>query len=336
MGQHGDVKILIVGGSVFLGRAVTAAALARGHGLTQLNRGKTPATIPPGVEHLTCDRDGSLEILKGRAWDAVIDTCAYFPRQVRSLLAALESGAHYTLISTISVYADDAPTRLNETSPVLTPLGDEITVVDGSTYGPLKSGCEQIVQTGLQGKGLIIRPGIIVGPHDPTGRFGYWMRRLAGTEEFIAPGDGSSPLQVIDVRDLAEWIIHAVEQRMTGVYDAVGPEQPLNFCGLIETGRQALASRARPVWVPEAVLAREKVEGWSKLPLWLPGTEVKSLAKFAVDGRKARAAGLRLRPLAESIVAASAYEAGVAAKAGIGLSRDDERAVLARYQAAGR
>ena len=195
------MRILVVGGTIFVGRALTEVALARGHAVTLLNRGKSGAAVPAGVEQLTADRNGDLSVLQGREWDAVIDTCAYFPRQVRSLRTALGGAPHYTLISTVSVYADHARPGLNEESPLATPiLDDTITTVDAGSYGPLKSGCEAVAGTG----NLIIRPGIIAGPHDPTGRFAYWIRRLADEGEFLAPGDGSAALQVIDARDLAE------------------------------------------------------------------------------------------------------------------------------------
>jgi len=217
------MRLLIVGGTLFVGRALTDAALARGHAVTLFNRGKTPAEIPDGVEHLIGDRDGDLGVLRDRSWDAVIDTCAYFPRQVRTLLATLGSGGHYTLISTISVYADLSQGGLDEESPLATPLGDEVTTVDAQTYGPLKSACEAETRLVAADRTLVIRPGIIVGPHDPTGRFAHWVRRFGLEEPFLAPGNGSAPLQVIDARDLADWTVRMIEEQVTGEFNALGP-----------------------------------------------------------------------------------------------------------------
>ncbi|MFI5357320.1 MAG: NAD-dependent epimerase/dehydratase family protein [Opitutales bacterium] len=326
------MRILIVGGTVFVGRALTDAAMARGHAVTLLNRGKSAASLPVGVEHLAADRDADLRVLRDRSYDAVIDTCAYFPRQVRVLLGALAEAPHYTLISSVSAYADPAQPGLHEASPLAAPDFVSEAPFTAANYGALKSACEQVVRELAGPRSLVVRPGIIVGPHDPTGRFGYWMRRLAGAGDFVAPGDGLAPLQVIDVRDLAGWIMVLVEQQVADVFNAVGPVQPLTFRELVTTGLQALRSKAHPVWVPDDVLLAEQAEDRLKLPLWVPRSAAKSRGFFAVDGRKAWAADLMLRPLAATIADCSRYEASQAKPVVVGPAPAEEHALLRRFR----
>ena len=323
------MRLLIIGGTIFVGRALTEAALARGHQVTQLNRGKHATVTPAGVKHIRADRDEDLGALKNSAWDAVIDTCAYFPRQVKSLLTALSGEPHYTLISSVSAYANLSQPWVDESAVLAVPAGEEVTTVSRETYGPLKSACEQVAVETAGTRSLIVRPGIIVGPYDPTGRFAHWVRRLSANDDFLAPGDGSAPLQVIDVRDLAEWIVRLVEQRITGAFNAVGPQEPCYFGDFIRTGLTALRSGARPIWVSETRLAEHKIEGGSMLPLWLPSTAQKFAGLFCVDGRKAWAAGLKLRPLEQIIRDVSRYEADLSEPVQAGLSPTDERTLLA-------
>ncbi|MFZ9682147.1 MAG: NAD-dependent epimerase/dehydratase family protein [Cephaloticoccus sp.] len=281
------MRILIVGGTVFVGRALTDVALARGHAVTLLNRGKSAATLLPGGEHLTADRNGDLSVLADREWDAVIDTCAYYPRQVRALRAALAGNPHYTLVSTVSTYAGFATHGQDETAPRAAPLMDDaVNQVDRSTYGPLKVGCEQ--EAGAES--LVVRPGIIVGPHDPTGRFAHWVRRFDAAADFIAPGDGTDALQVIDARDLAAWMIRLVEARITDGFNAVGPGEPLTFREFVEAGVAALGGKAGPRWVAESTLEQMGIEGRSMLPLWVPATSREFAGLFTVSGAKARVA----------------------------------------------
>lgn len=324
------MRILIVGGTVFVGRALTTAALSGGHTVTLLNRGRTQATPAPGVEQLTCDRNADLDLLRTREWDAVIDTCAYYPRQVRTLLSVLSGQPHYTLISTISAYADHSRPGLQEHFALAEPLFNREDPIAAGNYGRLKSACEMVTVETIGSRALIVRPGIIVGPHDPTGRFAYWLRRLAGSAPFIAPADGNDPLQVIDVRDLAEWVMALVSQRTVGAYNAVGPCQPLCFRDFLSTGLQVFGSRAQPVWIEQHLLENEKVTGRLTLPLWMPRTEARAGGVFSVDGSKAWAKGLGLRPLADSIADSHCYESTVQKPVVIGVSPDDEQALLQR------
>ncbi len=321
------MRLLIIGGSVFLGRALTEAAVKQGHEITLLNRGRSCAEVPRGVKHLRADRDQDLSLLEGACWDAVIDTCAYFPHQVRRLLSAVADLEHDTFISSVSAYHDLSVSGVAEDAGLSEPRGDEEKEVTKDSYGPLKSGCEQEVrESGV--RALIIRPGVIAGPFDPTGRFGYWVRRMASSNRFVAPHDGEAPFQIIDVRDLAVWIINLIESRSTGAFNAVGPGSPLTFRHFIETGVRELGSRAQPIWIPEATLAAQQMVGWGKLPLWLPKTHEEAAGLFEINGQKAWDAGLVHRPLAETIRDVAAYEASLEAPVLIGMTPDEEARVL--------
>jgi 2'-hydroxyisoflavone reductase len=302
------MKLLILGGTVFLGRHLVEAALARGHEVTLFNRGRTNPDLFPQVEQLRGDRDGDLAALRGRRWDAAIDTSGYVPRIVRAS-AALLAGAveRYTFISTISVYADFRSRGRGEDAPLGTlddPTAEEVT---GPAYGPLKALCERAAEEAMPGRVLVIRPGLLVGPHDPTDRFTYWPARVARGGDVLAPGRPDRPVQIIDVRDLAEWNIRMVEAGGTGVYNATGPADVLTMGRLLDTCR-AVSGDTRIVWVDEAFLLDRGVTPWTELPLWVPDTE--DHAGFAsVSVERAKAAGLTFRPLAETVRDTLAWDA---------------------------
>lgn len=294
------MRLLILGGTVFLGRHIVETALARGHEITLFNRGKDNPDLFPQVEKLRGDRTADLSPLAGRQWDAVIDTSGYLPRVVRASAELLAPAiGHYTFISTISVFADNSIIGMDESAPVAE-LHDELTEeVTGETYGPLKARCEAMVEEALPGRTLVIRPGLIVGPHDPTDRFTYWPHRIAAGGEVLAPGRCNQPVQVIDVRDLAEWIVRMVERAATGTYNATGPEDPLPLGDIFNTCAAASGSDARLTWVSEQFLLEAGVAPWTDLPLWLPDTPDMA-GMLQVDCSKARAAGLSFRPLGET------------------------------------
>lgn len=325
------MKILIIGGTVFLGRAIGGVTLARGHTITMLNRGNNLAAIPPGVEHITADRDGDLAVLAGRTWDAVIDTCAYLPRQVRSLLAALQGRPHYTLVSSVSAYSDLSRSGLTEESALSAPLMDDVvTAIDGVNYGPLKSACEQVAGAGA----LIIRPGIIVGPHDPSDRFSYWVGRIAAGGEVLAAGNPATPVQLIDVRDLAAWILAAIEKKLTGVFNTVGPAEPLTMQQLFALCLAELNPATRLVWVDDGFLVAQGITEWMQLPLYIPAAETRFAGMFAVNGSQARRHGLKLRSLSQT--AADTWKwiqkrpSGAAMKTG--LAREQEAKLIAAWE----
>lgn len=296
------MKILILGGTRFLGRHLVESALERGHEITLFNRGKSNPELFPNIECLHGERDGGLSPLEGRNWDAVIDTCGYLPRIVAlSARMLAQQVAHYTFISSISVYADFSQEGLDENAPVATLDDPSVEQITSETYGPLKALCEQAVETEMPGRTLVIRPGLIVGPHDPTDRFTYWPVRIARGGEVLAPDGPDWETQIIDVRDLAEWIIRLVEKNITGIYNATGPAQPLTFGEVLQASQAVSNTLPEILWLPEAYLLSNGVMPWSDIPLWLPGEENAGADK--VDVRKAIESGLTFRPLSDTIAA---------------------------------
>jgi len=332
------MRILIFGGTVFLGRALVEAALARGHTLTLFNRGKSNPDLFADVEQLHGDRATDLNLLRGRRWDAGIDTCGYVPRIVRLSAERLAPATgHYTFISSLSVYADTSQPGVDESAPVGTVQDETVEQVTGETYGPLKALCERAVEQSMPGRALVIRPGLIVGPHDPTDRFTYWPHRAAQGGEVLAPGRPARPVQFIDVRDLAEWTLSMVEANQTGIYNADGPAQPLPMEVLLNTCRAVSGSDAHFTWVSEDFLTEQKVEGWSQMPLWVPESDPSNAGFFAFDNRKAMAAGLDFRPLAETVRATLEWDSmrpnDHAWRAG--LTREREAELLAAWRSSG-
>jgi 2'-hydroxyisoflavone reductase len=293
------VKLLLLGGPRFLGRAVTDAALARGHELTYFNRGTTDPALYPEVERLVGDRTDGLGALDGRAWDAVIDTSGYVPRAVRASTEALADSGRYCFVSSVSVYADfSAP--VDEDSP-LAQLGDlPADEVTNDSYGALKALCEHEVVAGFGDRALVIRPGLIAGPHDPTGRFTYWPHRFARGGEVLAPAPPDRPTQSIDVRDLAEWMVSLCERDVGGVFNATQPGVARS--DLLETCRDVVGTNAEITWVASEFLVEQGVGQWMELPLWLDDPELEYADR--VDVRRALEAGLTFRPLAETVLGA--------------------------------
>lgn len=294
------MKLLILGGTLFLGRALADAALAAGHEVTLFNRGRHAAAYP-GVETLIGDRDGGLGPLRRRRWDAAIDTSGYVPRIVGASAELLADAVErYVFVSTVSVYRDFSG-PVDESSPVATMPDARVEAVNGATYGPLKILCERAVEGALPGRSLIVRPGIIVGPHDPTTRFSYWTDRLSRGGEVLAPGEPATPVQLIDARDLAEWVVRMAGDRTVGTLNATGPASPLTMAEMLEACRSASGGgRARLVWVAEDFLRERGVQPWNHLPLWMPES-VETHRYFMRAGiARALATGLTFRPLAET------------------------------------
>jgi 2'-hydroxyisoflavone reductase len=301
------LKILILGGTGFLGPHTVRRAVARGHEMTLFNRGKTNPSYFPELEKLQGDRNGDLKILENRKWDAVIDTSGYYPRQVRTMAGLLAPNiGQYMFISSISVYADRSKPGVDESSPVDRIEDDTTEKVDGRTYGPLKALCEEAAEAAMPGKTTNIRPGLIVGPEDPTDRFTYWPARVSRGGEVLSPGSGDDYVQSIDVRDLAAFMIHCLEQRITGVFNADSPADGMTMRRLLETCKKVSKSDATFTWVPAEFLEAHEVQPWSHMPVWVPPHgEYGGVGRLSTA--KATASGLRCRPLEETVEATLAW-----------------------------
>lgn len=286
-----SMKLLILGGTVFLGRHVVEAALAAGCAVTLLNRGTREVHFAQPVEQLRGDRDGDLSALHGRRFDAVVDCSGYTPAQLQRTADVLRDQVdHYVFVSTISVYARFAPGRVfDETAPV-TPSTEG--------YGGGKARAEEVILAALPGRVTVLRPGLIVGPHDPTGRFTYWPLRLARGGRVLAPGRPDRPVQFIDVRDLAAWCVQLAQRRTPGVFHGVGPSGTM--AGVLQACQQAAGGDVQLVWCDDADLLRANVAPWSGLPLWIPEMDVDFGGMLLASDQRAVQVGLTTRPWVET------------------------------------
>jgi 2'-hydroxyisoflavone reductase len=336
------MRLLVLGGTKFLGRAVVESALDRGHEVTLFNRGRTNPELFPDVERLVGDRDGDLGALAGRVWDAVIDPSGYLPRHVRASAELLRGSArHYVFVSSISVYDLPSAPWIDESARVV-PLVEEAAGVTGENYGGLKVGCEAVVREVFPGAFANVRAGLIVGPHDPTGRFTYWPVRVARGGDVLAPGNPGRVVQIVDVRDLGAWLVQVAVDRIVGDFNATGPEPSLTMGRLLETCRVVADSDAAFVWVTDQFLLEQGVGPWMELPLWL---EPEDAALLQLDVSRAIAAGLRFRPLDDTVadtlawVAAGGTPGELASGLAIGeagLAPDREAALLEAWSRAHR
>lgn len=334
------MTILILGGTEFLGRYLVHAGLARGHRITLFNRGRTNPGLFPEVEKLRGDRNGDLNALKGHKWEAVIDTCGYLSSKVRATAGFLaEAVEHYTFVSSVSVYRDFSQPDMDESGPLEVlannSLEDES---NDDSYGARKVLCEKAAEDMMPGRVLSVRAGLIVGPHAGIDRFPYWVRRIARGGEVLAPGHPETPVQLIDVRDLAHWMVCMAEKRTTGILNATGPRHVLTFGGMLEACAAASGSDAKVTWVPEDFLFERGVAAFSELPFWLPGKPFTGF--FAINCERAFAAGLTCRDLTETardtlewdrqrdISSEPPKRATVLAEGHIGLSLQRERELL--------
>jgi 2'-hydroxyisoflavone reductase len=310
------MKLLILGGTRFLGRHLVTAALARNHEITLFNRGTHPSAALKSVETIFGDRNNDLAKLQGRRWDAVVDTSGYLPRTARASAEVLSHSVdRYVFISSLSVYADASVFGIDETAPVATLTNEQLdqanaidssglvsAVTYGKMYGGLKALCEQAAEEVLPNRVLIIRPGLIVGPYDYTDRFTYWVERVARGGEVLAPGRPDHYLQFIDVRDLTEWILRMIEHKETGVYNANSLPNNLTMASVLEECKVVSESDASFTWVSEEFLMQEKVIPWSEMPLWMPEEGAPHLKGFMfITCDKAVGAGLSFRPLNDTI-----------------------------------
>lgn len=344
------MRILIIGGSRFLGRHLVSTALARDHEVTIFNRGQHTAEQSTDVETIHGDRNHDLGKLKDRRWDAVVDTCGFLPRSVTASAETLANSVdNYVFISSQSVYADVSTIGVDEDAPLKKLTDDQLqkanaldssgqisAVIYGEMYGGLKALCEGAAEEVMPGRVLNVRPGLIVGPYDYTDRFTYWVVRIAEGGEVLAPGRPDQFVQFIDVRDLAEWILNITEKKLTGIYNANGLPGKLSMQDVLEESKAVSGSDATFTWVDEKFLLEENVAAWMEMPLWLAEEVAPHLKGFMfVNSDKAVGDGLTFRSLSETVRDTltwhQANQANAKLKAGI--DRNRERDLLKRFHA---
>jgi 2'-hydroxyisoflavone reductase len=332
------MKLLIIGGTRFLGRHLVTAAIERDHEITLFNRGRHSSDV--NVETIHGDRHTELAKLHGRRWDVVIDTCGMLPRAVRASAEAVsDSVERYVFISSQNAYANVSEPGVSEDSPLATLTSDQLDeayAIDrsgepsyGKLYGGLKALCEQAAEEVMPGRVLIIRPGLIVGPYDYTDRFTYWVARVARGGEVLAPGRPDRFVQFIDVRDLAEWIIRMLERKETGAYNAHGMPGSLTMKEVLDECKAVSQSDASFIWASEEFLLQEGVAAWSEMPLWLPEEAAPHLKGFMfINPLKAVSAGLNLRSLKDTIGATLTWYQQDRRKLSAGPEPEKEQALL--------
>lgn len=323
------MKILILGGTQFVGRHIAEAALAAGHTVSVLNRGHTPDALPAQIERLRGDRDAGvagLAALAGRTWDACIDASGYTPRQVRASAGALNRCVQrYVFVSAVSVYGDPADRPVRETQPRLPPAADDVAEVDGDTYGPLKVRCEDIVNEHCGERATVLRPQVVVGPHDWIGRYSHWVRRAIQPGTMLAPGDGTDHVQVIDARDLARFALCVIEHDQGGAFNLAGPRF---------TWGEFIALLGAPdvAWVPVDLLESAGLD-FTELPLFRPEHGPRS-SLMDVSNARARAAGLTLTPPSVTLADTRAWLSPTAPTPGLSPAREAALIALARDRSA--
>lgn len=339
------MRILVIGGTQFVGRHFVEAALAAGHQVTVFHRGQTGADLFPQAERLLGDRDGDLAGLAASAadggWDATVDVCGYFPDQVARLADALGAQAgRFLLVSSVSAYVDPPAAGIGEDAPLATLADEGVRQVTAQTYGGLKAACERVAVQRFGGSTLLVRPTYVVGPWDPTGRFTYWVRRIARGGDVLVPGPADQAVQVIDARDLAAWMLGLIERGESGAFHAAAPAPPFGLADLLAAIAGAVAPAAtRLVWADPDWLARQSVAGSATAgvvadedrdwwPLWNGGTQEWA---GAVDPAAALATGLTPRSLAET-ARDTLVHAPTPEVQGVAPTMDRERVLLAGWR----
>ena len=327
------MKLLIIGGTKFLGRHFTEIALARGHDLTHFNRGSTGANLYPQVETIHGDRTTDIEKLAGRTWDAVIDTCGYFPRDVRASANFLaDKCGYYAFISTVSVYPEYTQVGMDENAPVATIENPEEQTEINENYGALKALCEQAAEAAMPGRVLNVRSGLLVGEYDPSDRFTYWVHRVAQGGEVLAPSHPDAPISFIDARDLASWTLDMIEANRVGTYNVTGVTPHITMAELLNIIKRISGSDATFTWASEPFLLEKEVAPWMGLPLWIPD----DMPGFhTVSYQKALDAGLKFRPVEDTVRDTLAWKKTRPADHTwrAGLSPEKEKVVLEAWHA---
>lgn len=318
------MKLLVLGGTEFLGRALVESALERGHEVTLFNRGRTNPELFPEAEKLRGDR--AVDPLPSGRWDVVVDTSGYLPATVRRAAEALRDSERYVFVSSVSVYADfsTGPREDSDRAELGEMPSDEM-LPGYENYGALKALCEDVVTEVFGDRALTVRPGLIVGPHDPTGRFTYWPHRIARGGDFLVPGPPEETVQIVDVRDLGSWIVDLAERRESGVFNATHPGLP--WSELVESCLRVSAAEGSAVWVDSGFLAGQGVGEWMELPLWLSDPD--SLGMMQADVSRAVESGLTFRPLDETV--RGTLERAQTTE-GVGLAPDRERELIETWR----
>src|SRR5215204_420535 len=343
------MKILIIGGTKFLGRHLIDAALTNNHEVTLFNRGrKYSEDALETVEQIHGDRHSDLELLAGRSFDVSIDTCGYLPQSVAASAGFLrDTVAQYIFISSIAAYACFRETNADETAAPLAELSEEqrerFEKIDpqgelngpvlGDMYGALKVLCEQAAENTMPNRTLLVRPGLIVGEYDWTDRFTYWVMRVARGGEVLAPGTSDRFIQFIDARDLARWTIKMAEAGENGIFNATGKPFDLTFGSFLNEIKSAAGSNARFTWVTEDFLTRENVAPWSEMPLYMPESDADLQGFLAANVDRAIGKGLEFRPLKDTILDTLNWRRSVADELKAGISAEREAGLLEKWRA---
>jgi len=324
------MRILLIGGTRFVGRHIVEAALAAGHDVTLFHRGQTGADLFPDVEHRIGDRNSDLSALAEGRWDATVDTCAYFPRQVHVIADALgERAGHYQQVSSVSAYASPASRGYREDAPLASLDDPSVEEITDETYGGLKVLCERVAVERFGPGSIIVRPTYVVGPDDYSWRFPWWVARIARGGEVLAPGPADAPSQVIDARDMGAWMIGLLERDESGAFHEVGPSSTFTWGEQLETIASSVAPEGTTLrWVDSDFLLEAKLDD-SALPLW-PGADPDMLMMTA-DPAAALATGLTIRPLAETVRDTLAWTRTVEQPEKSGISAADETALLEKW-----
>jgi 2'-hydroxyisoflavone reductase len=331
------MRILVIGGTAFVGRHIAQSALDAGHELTLFHRGKTGTELFGQATHLTGDRDEDLSVLADGSWDATIDVCAYFPRQVRALAAALGGrGGRYVFISSVSAYSPSVPPNYDESASLAEVVDPEATQVTDENYGGLKVACEKVTGALFGPDTTIIRPTYVIGPYDRTYRFTWWVDRIARGGTVLAPGSPDDPIQLIDARDQAAWIVSLLERSITGTFHTVSPAPPFGFGQMLA----AIAAEVAPAgtqltWADSSFLLEQGADG-AALPLWAEGDQ-SAANMMTADPAAAVAAGLTPRPLRQTVADIRAEDRTPGTgRPGVGISAEREAELLALWAAASR
>lgn len=332
-------RILVLGGTGFLGPAIVAAATARGHTLTLFNRGKTRPGLFPNIEKRQGDRDPNkgegIKSLETGEWDAVIDDSGYYPRMVGASAQLLAPRVkQYIYISSISCYKEPVPMHGDEDTPlaVLSNPAVEEMGKNFENYGGLKAACEQAAEKALPGRTTIVRPGYIVGPDDPTGRFTYWPVRFDKGGEIAVPGAPTEPFQIIDVRDLAEWLVLVVENQTTGKFNALGPEKTMPWGRVIEACKKATNASSNVTWIPSEFMDKQTD---IEFPIWSPYYG-NSKGFHTWSNARAVKTGMRFRPVEQTVTDTLAwYKTQLGAENGrvkMAFTSEQEATILKRWK----